>query len=542
MRIKVIGDCLAAKVLRGYLRKSDCALVSTLPDYTVYLDEDVSVQNVTIDSIDSILERNAINLMYELGVPEFTLKRAKGIQSDSEIRVTYPPKFERQVELGLYRTLTHDKRDRKTKATRTFRKYAAPVVLWLSFVLLSSLAHSDDLPRGFIRTHPILFQPTNFPIVRFWDGSTIQNATFTGGSLNINCTGGCGGAATFADSSAFTFGTTSINNSGFVVDDVGTNAVAENSAGAARMTGQRILYIDISKTLANTNKLLVTPDSVALPANQSVNVAQFGANNIVTGTGASGVGIPRVTVSNDSSLAANQSVNTAQFGGTNISTGTGVGGVGIPRVTISNDSSLAANQSVNVAQIAGTNTVTAAAGVQKVGIVGNANGIIDAADNATPPANEIAVGLLAVGIGVQPTNKTGGNLVRQLSSTEGVTYVQEGNSNRFSCFINGVTVTTQCQAAPGAGLRAYVTSATMSSQSTTAVQLDIVYGTGANCATGITAITHKIQFGTASLTTSPQSYTMSFTTPLVPVAANAICVRPSAAGAFGATLTGYIAP
>jgi hypothetical protein len=53
---------------------------------------------------------------------------------------------------------------------------------------------------------------------------------------------------------------------------------------------------------ALTNKLLVTPDSVALPANQSVNAAQFGGTNVVTGTGAGGSGIPRVTVSNDSNV------------------------------------------------------------------------------------------------------------------------------------------------------------------------------------------------------------------------------------------------
>src|SRR5207302_4985103 len=64
---------------------------------------------------------------------------------------------------------------------------------------------------------------------------------------------------------------------------------------------------------------------------------------------------------------ANASTNVTQFGGTNVSTGTGAGGLGIPRVTISNDSSLAANQSVNVAQIAGATTSTAASGVQKVG-------------------------------------------------------------------------------------------------------------------------------------------------------------------------------
>lgn len=58
---------------------------------------------------------------------------------------------------------------------------------------------------------------------------------------------------------------------------------------------------------ALTNKLLVTPDSVALPANQSVNAAQFGGTNVSTGTGAGGAGIPRVTVSNDSNVLATQS-------------------------------------------------------------------------------------------------------------------------------------------------------------------------------------------------------------------------------------------
>lgn len=37
------------------------------------------------------------------------------------------------------------------------------------------------------------------------------------------------------------------------------------------------------------------------------NISQFGGNNVVTGTGASGLGIPRVTVSNDSNILATQS-------------------------------------------------------------------------------------------------------------------------------------------------------------------------------------------------------------------------------------------
>ena len=45
----------------------------------------------------------------------------------------------------------------------------------------------------------------------------------------------------------------------------------------------------------------------AAGASAVVNVASFGGNAVVTGTGASGLGIPRVTVSNDSNILATQS-------------------------------------------------------------------------------------------------------------------------------------------------------------------------------------------------------------------------------------------
>ena len=50
---------------------------------------------------------------------------------------------------------------------------------------------------------------------------------------------------------------------------------------------------------------------MTLVANQSVNVAQFGGSNTVTGTGASGSGIPRVTVSNDSAVKVWDGTNVA---------------------------------------------------------------------------------------------------------------------------------------------------------------------------------------------------------------------------------------
>lgn len=146
----------------------------------------------------------------------------------------------------------------------------------------------------------------------------------------------------------------------------------------------------------------------------------------------------------------------------------------------------------------------------------------------------VLVAIIAVG--------SGASTVAPDQTVSGTVFVQEGSSSRFSCFVQAVTVTTQCQVAPAAGLRNYVTSISISNQVATVQTADIVFGTGTNCATGLTALTHKWQLGTNGLTTSPFDISQQFQTPLVPTAANAICVRPSAATAFGATITGYTAP
>lgn len=77
------------------------------------------------------------------------------------------------------------------------------------------------------------------------------------------------------------------------------------------------------------------------------NVTQFGSSNVVTGTGASGAGIPRVTISNDSSLAANQSVNVAQVGGASTNTGLGTASTGTARVAQASDTTLSVSAANN---------------------------------------------------------------------------------------------------------------------------------------------------------------------------------------------------
>jgi hypothetical protein len=384
------------------------------------------------------------------------------------------------------------------------------------------------------------------------DAGGVGAVTLTGASLNVNCTAGCGGGGAVTANQ----GTPAVTANRWPVQLTdGVNLSLLTAAGRLTVDGSGVTQ-PVSGTVAATQgtspwvvsgTVTTTP-----PANASTNITQFGGNPIVTGTGASGVGIPRVTVANDSAVIvsgtvtttppANASTNVTQFGSNAVVTGTGASGVGIPRVTVSNDSTvilgagaatigaLTANQSVNLAQVGGTATVTGGvAGSQGVGGV--------SATNTAITQNPVLAGAETRGQGVQPTAATTGNQRQLLASLEGALFVQQGSSNRFSCFVQAVTATTQCQAAPAAGLRAYVTTIVLTNQVGTAQNVDVVFGTGAACVTGITALTNKIHFGAAVGNFSPE-----LQTPLIPTAANAICLRPGAATAFGATLTGYIAP
>lgn len=107
----------------------------------------------------------------------------------------------------------------------------------------------------------------------------------------------------------------------------------------------------ISVTNAGGTKLLVTPDSVALPANQSVNVAQVAGTTADTNSGTKTAGTLRVILATDQpaltnkllvtpdsvALPANQSVNVAQMNGVTTSMNTGTRDTGTQRVTIATD-------------------------------------------------------------------------------------------------------------------------------------------------------------------------------------------------------------
>lgn len=152
-------------------------------------------------------------------------------------------------------------------------------------------------------------------------------------------------------------------------DDTAPVAATEGNVSPCRISVNRNLYSTIRDAAGNerganvnaSNELNVSAAVTSFPDNEPFNVAQFGGSAVVTGTGAGGAGIPRVTISNDSSLAANQSVNVSQINAVTPLMGNGTTGTGSQRVTIASDNTAFTvnvgtfpdNEPINVAQING---------------------------------------------------------------------------------------------------------------------------------------------------------------------------------------------
>lgn len=77
---------------------------------------------------------------------------------------------------------------------------------------------------------------------------------------------------------------------------------AESYQGGTAVGTGNPLQVSLANTGANSSKLLVTPDSVALPANQSVNISQINATTPLMGAGNTGTGSPRVTIATDQAV------------------------------------------------------------------------------------------------------------------------------------------------------------------------------------------------------------------------------------------------
>lgn len=100
-----------------------------------------------------------------------------------------------------------------------------------------------------------------------------------------------------------------------------TATIAGSAPGTAGSASANVVTV---QGVGSMTKLLVTPDSVALPANQSVNTAQVNGVTTLTGTGAVGTGAQRVAVGTDTATIAGSAPGTAGSASTNVVTVQGV--------------------------------------------------------------------------------------------------------------------------------------------------------------------------------------------------------------------------
>lgn len=315
--------------------------------------------------------------------------------------------------------------------------------------------------------------------------------------------------------------------------------------------------VSLANTGANSSKLLVTPDSVALPANQSVNVNQLAGTTTDTNSGSKSAGTLRVVLATDQPALtnkllvtpdANSAINLAQIGGGTVNiTGNGTVGVNTLRVTVASDSTgqiaLAAGaalvgkvgldqttpgttNAVSLAQIGGTTIVNGGvAGSQSVG------GTV--ATNVAITANPLNLGAQAVSS--ENTAVTTARQVQLVADLVGklivLPYANPENfvSGAITSAMTGTT-STSLIVAPAAGLRNYITQITVSnSHATVGTDLIIQDGSGG---TTLYTIPAAAVYGGAAIT---------FPTPLrQPTTATAIyCANVTTGSSIKVSASGY---
>lgn len=140
--------------------------------------------------------------------------------------------------------------------------------------------------------------------VRITDGPLSRQAQLSlqadgGYSLNVVCTSGCSATEVIVNQGAANDGGSDWGVRAKIWDGTREGTVKAASTAAQAADTSLVVALHPSSPLPAGTSIIG-----ALSANQSTNVAQFGGSNAVTGTGTSGAGIPRVTISSDSSLAA----------------------------------------------------------------------------------------------------------------------------------------------------------------------------------------------------------------------------------------------
>jgi len=247
--------------------------------------EPVHTQAVVLCGVRSKLSDLVMDHLAQLSPDPFIVDRKR---RSADLTVGVPASVSPAVvETAIYRALL-DLRSRNGAAALVASKIGRR--WWWPFLLLfAGVAEPAPAPITYMlnpgatsaRFHmPLLFQPAPgglIPLlVKISDGTDAALVSGSG-SLQVTCDN-CGAPPTFADNSAFTFGTTGTGNVGFVVDDTATNTVSENSAAAPRMSASRVVYFN--QTNQGGTVFATIRD---LAANDSLNVAIVdGSGNQIT--------------------------------------------------------------------------------------------------------------------------------------------------------------------------------------------------------------------------------------------------------------------
>jgi hypothetical protein len=208
-----------------------------------------------------------------------------------------------------------------------------------------------------------------------------------------------------------------------------------------------------------------------------------------------------------------------------------VGKVGIDQTTVGTTNAVA------LAQVGSTSVVTGGTnGTIGIGGAVATNGTISGAK----PVN-----MGGEATSAQPAAATSGNLRQQILSLDGAQYTRVGGPVQWACSLGGVAATlTQCQAAPGASLRLYVTDIVVQGTTSTAGTWNLQSGTGTNCGTGTAALYPKASATTywTGPTNAQAAQFMTLQTPIAVPANAALCVYGAATNTTNIEIHGYTAP
>lgn len=279
----------------------------------------------------------------------------------------------------------------------------------------------------------------------------------------------------------------SVVDSGSITANAGTNlntsSLELDATAAALNLGQASTTSGQTGPLAQTATTTAAPTYVTAKTNP-LSTTTAGALRV----DGSGVTQP-ISGTVTTTPPANASTNVAQFGGTNVSTGTGASGAGIPRVTVSNDSTVTANAGTNLNTSALALDANLTNGTQKAIARGGAKGATTAAD-VTSTANGADHNGLDVTL--MPSTNVVGHVIADTGSTTAVTgnvtVVQPTGTNLHAVVDSGSITATQ---ATGTNLHTVVDSGTITTVTTV---------TGATISNGAGAAAVNIQDGGNSIT------------------------------------------